>query len=95
VRASSGSIASLTKTNSDISLKAVRDPKCELVTCLEVHAGYDIACDLSQTKIESELGFFHSPTVNWQSSCWHNTNRVGDCRWYHRAGQPLNASRFL
>ena len=50
------------------SLKAVRDTKCELMTCLQIHAGQDIARGLSQTKIESELGFFHSPTVNRQSS---------------------------
>jgi len=58
----------LTKVVGRNPLKAVRDTKCELVTCLEVYAGHDIARGLSQTKIESELGFFHSPTVNRQSS---------------------------
>jgi hypothetical protein len=44
------------KTNFQCSLEAVRDAKCELVTCLEVHAGHDIARGLSHPKIESELG---------------------------------------
>ena len=45
-------------------LEFVRDTKSELMTCLKVHAGHDIARGLSHTKIESEFGFFHSPTAN-------------------------------
>jgi hypothetical protein len=49
-----------------LRLESVRDAKRELMACLQIHARHDIACRLRETKVNGELGCFHSPSVQWQ-----------------------------
>jgi len=75
--------------------ESVRDTKGELMPCLEVHPGHDSAGCLSYTKVDGKLRVLHAPTMERQSPCRHNANRVSYGGRYHCGWQVFNASWLL